>query len=263
MFKVSSQSGLGEIHYNSVTRKGIMKEILFLITLFFLIIFSFYMLSHGNFEAKDTLQITPTLADNCSNVVINDNTLTKPNEVNKILNFLDSAKLYEKKEFKILINQEIYNKAKVLIRKSQLADLKNVKLSKNDKEIRIWNIDTLYSSITKGYIFSFIDGQWKAIYIVDADKHHHFKKKYFEEPKSGWEEWNNFINNELSPEKIENSNSRLGGNDGMVMVIEVKFNQKYAKNIFYIPGLNENLVDNLLKKIKAEFYNDRIKWTES
>lgn len=240
-----------------------MKKVIFLTILFFLTGFGFYLSYSDNFEVKNNLQIvTPSANNNRFNSIATDNTSTKSKEVNKILDLIDSAKVSEEKETINLLNQDIYNKAKALSQRSQLADLKCVELSENDKEIRIWNIDTLYSSITKGYVFSFNNGQWEGMFIIDVDKEHNFKKRYFEDPMSGWKDWNIFIENEITPGKVENSNSQTSGNDVMVVVIEVKFGQKYAKNIFYDGSSNESLIDKIFKKIKVEFYNDKIKWSE-
>lgn len=241
-----------------------MKKVIFLATLFFLAVSIFGLMNFNNLETTNSspiiVAITPP--NNIRSDIANtDDIPDKDKEVEKILGLLNSAKSSKKESIEFL-KQEVYNEVKYLTQKSQLTDLKKVELSENDKEIRIWNTETLFSAKTKGYIFTFINRQWQGMFVIDVGKKHRFKKIYYEEPLSGWKNWETFVENEITPTKVENSNSQPGGTDGLVVVIEVKFGQKYAKNIFCDPSMNEDTIDKIFKKIKTEFYNDKIKWSE-
>lgn len=231
--------------------------ILFLVT-----VSIFGLVNFNNHQIRDDLSTATSTppGNNQSNSTTASNRLDKDKEVEKIITVLNSAKISNKEALR-LSDQESYNsykEAKYLTQKSQSADLESVKLSENDKEIRIWKIETFFSEITKGYIFTFLDGHWQGMSIVDVGKKGNFKKIFFEEPLSGWQNWETFVENEINPAKIENSSSQASGTDGSVIVIEVKFGQKYAKNIFYDPSLTENTVGNIFRKIKSEFYNNKL-----
>lgn len=239
-----------------------MKKIIFFGTLFLVTVSIFGLVSSSSRQTRDDLPIAAITPpnNNKSNTTTTNNTLNKDKEVERILTVLNSAKISNEKAG--FSNQGYYKEVKYLTQKSQLTDLENTKLSENDKEIRIWNIETLFSGRTKGYIFTFIDGRWQGGFIVSIGKKVHFKKILFDEPLSGWKNWEAFVENEITPAKVESSNSQAAGTDGSLMVIEVKFGQKYAKNVFCNPSMTENTAANILRKLKAEFYNNKIKWSE-
>lgn len=239
-----------------------MRKVICVASLFLVTAGILSLVNSNNPQTRNNLPITTITPpdSNQSNNTSANATLENYKEIEKIRTVLNSAKISnEEVEFS---NQKLYKEIKHLTQKSQLTDLENVKLSKNNKEIRIWNLETLFTGRTKGYIFTFIDGQWKGSFMIDAGKKSHFKEINFDEPLSGWQNWEIFVENEIAPTKVECSNSQIASTDGTALFIEVKFGQKYAKNVFYNPGITENTAGDIIRKIRVEFYNNRIKWSD-
>ena len=209
-----------------------------LILLTFLIVFggAIYNLRYANVAPNPIHgSIGPTASPPVEDLITISNAAVRPDELNKIRKILEAAKSSdgEKEEAIQRRNSEVYRLAESLTIKSKLNDLETFRFADSYKEVRIWEVGSLFSSTTKGYIFIFSDGKWKAFSIVETEDRHLLKRIAINPPADGWQMWETFIEREISPNKVKNYSTRPGGTDALMVVIEVKFGNEYAKNIFY------------------------------
>lgn len=230
-----------------------MNKIIFLAILIVLIITLLTLSSCNNFQSRNKILPTPTITplNDLSNTHANYQ-FTNQREDEKTIKLLESIapSKEETERGKSILRQKIYVKAKFLTQKSQLVDLEQVKLKEGDKEIRIWIVEPNVER--KVFVSTYKEERWETLDFIQKDFKGDLKKRKLEEPVSGWNSWKNFIENNITPVKIKNSDSQASGTDGTVFVIEVKFGQDYAKNIFFNPDLNQKDL-NLLDVINKEF----------
>ena len=140
--------------------------------------------------------------------------------------------------------------------------LEQIKVAPNDIEIRIWNLPGLFISKTKCWVFERKDGEWKGITFIDPDFNGKIIKKRLDTPSTDWFKWDLYVNRDITPTNIREAQfDHAPQNDGMDVIVEVKFGNDYA-NKYLIDG--DVLLTNLFKMIKSEFFNnDQDTWSKN
>lgn len=159
-----------------------------------------------------------------------------------------------------LVDKELIIEWRQLFRKSGLNDLKRTKLAPDEIEIRVWEIPGLYKSKTQCWIFSRKAGTWTGSAIVDRKFSGRLTRVSLNELPSDSTEWDNYVNQNLSPQSIREAALTTDANyEGWMTVVEVKFGGDYERQ-----GIaNDKFLKRLVSRVKAEFFgNDDIKWSK-
>jgi hypothetical protein len=72
-------------------------------------------------------------------------------------------------------------------------------------------------------------------------------------PQTGWDEWNEFVKL-FEPKRLKQVHSTPAGSDGFEIVVEVAMDGDSTKAVLVSPSSTDNLVDQLITKIKREFF---------
>lgn len=215
---------------------------------------SFMHVSNNQFGRMGVMSATPPVQN--VDEVMYSNIQVRPDEADRIVEILKSARLSNTELSIVRKNFETqsYGLARSLARRSKLTDLQNERLLEKDIEIRIWEMESLYSSKTKGYVFTFSGDKGSAFSLNDSGDKQFLKRIFFAEPISGWKAWREFIEKEVSPERVKTYAQPPAGTDGLTVVIEVKFGTDYSKNVLFDSSADP-VVLRIYQMIKKEFLN--------